>query len=181
MTDLTEEELLCHAQRGSSECFGVLAERYRPALLRFLSARLGAADAEDALQETLLRAFHKIGTFDAARALGPWLAGIAANQAATLGRRRKESAAEVPEAVSRHASPAEAAQQSIDGDELWAMASALLPDRQYQAIFLRYTQDLSVKELAVAMGIRPLHARVLLFRARRKLLADRRFMGALQT
>jgi RNA polymerase sigma-70 factor (ECF subfamily) len=52
--------------------------------------------------------------------------------------------------------------------ESWATA-AKLPDSQYEALWLRYGQDMSVKEIAAAMGRSQVCIKVLLYRARASL------------
>ena len=180
--DPSEEELICQAQMGSSDCFGILAERYRPALLRYLCRRLGPTDAEDVLQETLMRAMVHIGSFNRGGSFVAWLMAIAANQAISFHRKRKDTPVEhvePPESTS-HLDAAGDVQRAIDSAAMWDAAGRLLKPDQHRAIQLRFAEGLGIAEVAGRMHKTQLHVRVLLFRARRKLLSSPRFVALLE-
>lgn len=69
------------AAAGQRECFAELVRRYRPALVRVATSRLGRADwAEDVVQETFLAAFKSRATYNAQYSLRTWLWTILLNQ-----------------------------------------------------------------------------------------------------
>ena len=77
------------AQGGDSEAFRVLVERYSQRLFRVAWRILGEeASAEDAVQETFLRAYRALPRFDARSQFGTWLHRIAANTAIDEARGR---------------------------------------------------------------------------------------------
>jgi RNA polymerase sigma-70 factor (ECF subfamily) len=86
-----ERELLDAARAGDENAFRRLIEPYQPQLHAHCYRMLGSVqDAEDALQETLLRAWSGLGGFEAGRPLRPWLYRIATNACLdAISHRRK--------------------------------------------------------------------------------------------
>ena len=86
-----EPELLEAARRGDESAFGRLVEPYRRELHAHCYRMLGSVhDAEDALQEAMLRAWRGLGRFEGRSSLRSWLYKIATNAALdAIGRRQK--------------------------------------------------------------------------------------------
>ena len=82
--------LIAEAQSGKIEAFEALVRRHSQSIYRTLIAILGnRAEAEDAMQDTLLNAFRHIGGFQGRSKFSTWLASIARNTALQRLRRRK--------------------------------------------------------------------------------------------
>ncbi len=177
LSTLSAEELACRAQAGSSAAFDVLAERFGPRLLRYLSQRTRRPhDAEDLRQETLLRAYENLHRYDPGRPFSAWLFTIAARLAVSHLRRRPPGMPLEPAAVPAIAAgPAEVSARRDLSENLWRAAAAALPERQYRALWLRYAEDLPIRGVARALGLTRTHAKVLLHRARKRLMATRAF------
>jgi RNA polymerase sigma factor (sigma-70 family) len=126
--------------------FERLVELHGRGLLRFCAAQVGAQRAEDCLQETLLAALRAYGDVREPRAVRSWLFAIALRKALDLHRER----ARAPEPVEDLEPLAGAASPAEREPALWARVRAL-PDRQRQAVALRYLADLSHREIAGIM------------------------------
>jgi RNA polymerase sigma-70 factor (ECF subfamily) len=87
---LSEEELVALTASGDAEAFAVIFRRYQQRLFRTAVRITGnASDAEDVVQEALLRAYKKIATFRFSSSLLTWLTQIVVNCALMEHRRRK--------------------------------------------------------------------------------------------
>ena len=85
-----ESVLVMQAQQGSEEAFTQLVEAYQTHVYNLCYRMLGAAEsAEDAAQETFLRAFQHLHRYDHARPFGTWLLSIAAHYCIDRLRRRR--------------------------------------------------------------------------------------------
>lgn len=126
--------------------FDRLIERHGPALLRFCQLKAGHDRAEDCVQETLLAA---LGSYDEVRDAGAvrgWLFAIAARKVVDSHRAR----ARAPQPVEDIAAIAVAAEPSPRNRTLWIRVTRL-PEKQRQAVTLRYAADLSHREIAAVM------------------------------
>jgi RNA polymerase sigma-70 factor (ECF subfamily) len=86
----SDEALAIRAREGSLAAFGTLVDRYERRLIGFLSQRAsGQHAAEDLAQETFVRAWRRLDTFDPERRFSTWLFTIGARLAADDYRRRK--------------------------------------------------------------------------------------------
>ena len=84
-----ERRLLSDARRGDQNAYRRLVEPYHAALLAHCYRMLGSLhDAEDALQETLIRAWRGLSGFEQGRPLRPWLYRIATNASLDLVAKR---------------------------------------------------------------------------------------------
>jgi RNA polymerase sigma-70 factor, ECF subfamily len=87
-SELDETELIRKAKRGDREAFGVLVERYQRRVVGV--ARAVVHNPEDALelaQETFVRAYENLASFESRSSFSTWLYRIAANLAIDLRRR----------------------------------------------------------------------------------------------
>jgi RNA polymerase sigma-70 factor (ECF subfamily) len=80
MTTADERKLVIRAQQGDLDAFGELVQRHQTAVFNVAYRMFGEQrEAEDAAQETFLRAFRAFASFDSDRPLAPWLKRIATN------------------------------------------------------------------------------------------------------
>jgi RNA polymerase sigma factor (sigma-70 family) len=122
--------------------FELFYEEHRSEVLRVLRGKLGADRAEDAFQETFLRALRAYGRLDHGEHLRAWVLTIARNVALDVLRRARP-ADELPEQGAYDSRPAY--------DELSDLTHGLGP-KERAAVVLRYGYDLSYDEIAAALG-----------------------------
>ncbi len=173
--EVESHELAQRARSGCAVSFEELARRYRPRLLTVLERRLSGniSDAEDVAQEALSRAWQKIGLYDDKYQFSTWLYTIAFRIATDHHRRDRRRKHDV--GLGSSCEPVDPAQfertvqRKEEANNLWAVAHAVLNEAQYTVMWLRYGEDLEVKEVAKATGRTAVGTRVLLHRARKLL------------
>jgi RNA polymerase sigma-70 factor, ECF subfamily len=117
------------ALSGDDEAFRALVEPHRDGLHAHCYRMLGSLqDAEDALQETLLRCWRGLARFDRARPLRPWLYRIATNVCmnALARRSRRVLSLDAPPA-----SPDDGAGEPL-AESLWLEPYPLTPEASYE-------------------------------------------------
>jgi len=160
---------------GDHEAFGRLVERYQGRLfaLALMLTREPSA-AEEVTQDALVRAFTSLDAYDEGRPFYPWLATIAVRLAQNWLHRRgrvamREGQAPAPDLETAAGADALAALiADEDGRRLWRSV-ALLPQGERAAVILYYRQDMSVRDIARALGVTSGTVKTFLFRARQKL------------
>lgn len=174
MADSVDRALVLRARRGDAEAYGELVQLYQTAVFNVCYRLLGErAEAEDAAQETFIRAYARLETFDVERPFGPWIKRVAANLC--LNRLESRRAAPVPLDEERDAAPEadpESARERRESAEAVRAALTSLPPRYRAVIELRHFQDLSYDEIAAALHLPLSDVKSHLFRARR-MLAER--------
>jgi RNA polymerase sigma-70 factor, ECF subfamily len=124
------------------------------AALRILGDRDAALDAAN---QTFMKAYRSIASYDPSRPIKNWLLRIAVNEAITIGRARtRERARHAPEAEAaelpdRAATP-EAETLGRESRDGIRAAVAQLPDLYREVVVLRYFNELSVDEVAAVLG-----------------------------
>ncbi len=146
---LSDAELVGRAVEGAREAFGQLVSRYERRLFRFLvSHAANEADAEDAMQEGLVKAYVNLHRYDARWQFTTWLFTIGLRELRTIVRRRGKRAVPL-ERAQDHA--ARVTPDAMEGAELWTAAKRLLNSQQYMALWLRYGEDLPARDIARIM------------------------------
>ena len=119
-------------------------ERHRHEVFGFLARRLPRAEAEDAFQETFLRALRAYGRLEHAAHLRAWVFTIAERVWIDHTRKRRP-----------YTAPADWAEPDEDERPAYAELEHLtneLPPTERAAVVLRYGYDLSYAEIGAALG-----------------------------
>lgn len=162
------------ALAGDQEAFACLVEAYQTAVYNLAYRMLGnAVEAEDAAQETFLRAYTRLDTYDSDRKFSSWLLAIASNYCIDRVRQRRFrwlSLDELPpwRWLASSSQPEEAVIRGEERDEVRQLLDQLPP--HYRAtVILRYWYDLSYQEIAEATETTESAVKSTLYRARRML------------
>ena len=154
---VSEPDLIQLASQGDGAAWEALMRQHQEPIFRFAYLLLGDADdAEDATQETFIRAYQALDRFDTTRPVRPWLLSIAAN----LSRNRRRSAGRYLAALNRllYAEPRskvsieDKSSQNMEAQALW-QAVQRLNEIDRQVVYLRYFLEMSTEEVAETMGI----------------------------
>lgn len=179
----TPEALLARsASRGDQQAFARLVEDHKRVVyglcLRLLS---DAEEARDAAQETFVRAYTALHTFDATQPFAPWVLRIARNHCLDQLRRRTPERQHLPldgegpdgEPHHQYADPeaprADEAMERAQTRGTLEAAVAALPQNYREVVHLFHVEQLSYKEIASAMDVPIGTVMTWLHRARAKL------------
>ena len=164
--------LLRRAQAGDERAFEAIFKAHYAPLLSYCRYILGNRDeAEDALQQTFIRAYRALLAGTEPRELRPWLYAIARNCClSAIATRRPHDALE--QRIPALAGLSEEVQQREDLHEL-VQAIGRLPEDQRSALLLAELDDLSHEAIATIIGCRVSKVKSLVYQARSALIADR--------
>jgi RNA polymerase sigma-70 factor (ECF subfamily) len=165
---------------GDKEAYGALVVRHSHSLFRVAFRITGnEADAEDVVQEALLRGYQKLESFESRSNFGTWIYRIAVRCALDrISSRKGDKASRAAEETDPEQDEVQLAAQSAGPDRLLlsgeiaalqqAALGSLTPTER-TAFVLRHMEDRSSEEIAAALGIAPNAAKQAVFRAVQKL------------
>ena len=163
----SDERLVALALRGSRDAFSVLVDRYQARLFRFLLARSACrADAEDALQETFVNAYRYLASYDSRWRFSTWIYRIAVTKSV---RWRDGADFAGVEATEPAPDPLAECIGDSERENLWLAAKRVLPEALFAAAWMRYAEDMPLRDIAEALGRSESWTKVALYRARRRL------------
>jgi RNA polymerase sigma factor (sigma-70 family) len=157
---LTEAELVERARRGDQDAYGELVHAYQGIAFRTAYLLTGnAADAEDAAQDGLVKAFYGLGRFRRGAELRPWLLRIVANEARNRRRsagRRGNLALRAAAAIPSGGAAPSPETSVLDAERDSALLEAVngLRDEEREVVACRYFLELSEEETAETLGLR---------------------------
>ncbi|GAB4148345.1 MAG: RNA polymerase sigma factor [Patescibacteria group bacterium] len=165
--EITDEDLVHHILKGNRQSFEIIVKRYAQPLLRYLMRLMyfNQSEAEDALSETFLKAYDKLGGFNPRLKFSSWIYRIAHNQAIDALRKRKlvyVGIEEIPITVKTDFE--KAVSNKIDLEKILAV----LPEPERNLLCLFYLEEKSLIEIGQILKIPPKSVAVKLHRARTK-------------
>lgn len=168
--EVGERELARRFARGEPEALRELFDRCAGAVLTVALSRLRRRDlAEEAVQDTFVKAWRASATFDPRRDLRPWLYAIARRSAADIARRERRR----PATTSLTARPDLAPVDALPHDawEAWQVRLALdeLPPAERRLLGLVHVAGWTHAEVAAHLGVPVGTVKSRLHRAHRRL------------
>jgi RNA polymerase sigma-70 factor (ECF subfamily) len=168
VTDRPEPSFHDLALRGDDAAFEVLIAPVVEAGLRLAFSMLGdRSEAEDATQEAITKAWRKLSQLRPGMPIRPWFLRIVTNQCRNMRRTPWFRTIRLGEVFSHE----RADQARYDRIDL-ARALTRLPDRDRQALFMRFYLDLPLEEVALTLGISAAAAKGRIYRACHRLRPD---------
>ena len=167
-----EQLWIARARQGDDDAFSQLVEAYQRPVYNVCYRMLGdPTEAEDAAQETFIRAYTRLNSYDPNRKFSSWLLAIASHYCIDRLRRRRFSMVSwddlppwrwLPDSDPQ---PEEVALRHEAQHHVQELVDKLPPDYR-AAVILRYWHDLSYEEIAEALGSTLPAIKSRLFRAR---------------
>ena len=187
----TDDDLVQAAQSGDHEAFAELCRRHaQVARQRILAIVRHQEDAEDALQETLFRAYANLGRFRQSCKFSTWITAIGTNAALSVIRKRKSRRESDIESYSPDEPAWDIADQAPDPERRVAKAQILLllrkelhglPPKMQEVVTSYYGHDYSLQEAADELGISVAAVKSRLLRGRRSLRSSFEQKGLLDS
>lgn len=169
-----DRRLVLLARGGDRRAFSLLVVKYAGVVRSLTAARLGrGADAEDAAQDTFLRAFQQLPRLDDPERFAGWLSTIAVNSALEKlrrGERRKASSlAALPAEPASDSPPVGLPVEAAEDAARLAAVVATLDEKTQVVLALRFREGMAVKDIAAQMGDQPPAVAMRISRALRRL------------
>jgi RNA polymerase sigma-70 factor (ECF subfamily) len=172
--DLSDDQLITRVRAHDAAAFEALMRRYNRRLFRVAVSVLRDSDAaEDAVQETYIRAFTRLDSFKGGM-FGAWLARVAYNEALMIQRRQRAGTASLEAEAEDGTEPplsepalgiADRFAEALHARTLLEHAVHALPDTFRPVFMLRMVEGLSVAETAECLALNATTVRTRLHRA----------------
>lgn len=177
--DGMEAELLGRCAAGETGAFSGIVETYQDRVYSFALRLLkDPAAAEEAAQETFVKAFRAIATYDSAYSFSPWLFRIAHNACMdalrAAGRNSSIDEKDFPDIADPAPGVEETVADSMDSERIGAMLAAL-PPIYSEVLLLQYREEMGPAEIGRVIGAPEGTVKARLFRGReilKKMLRD---------
>ena len=172
----TESEWIRLAIQGDQDAFGRLVTVYQTPVYNLTYRMLGnAAEAEDAAQETFLRAYAHLRRYDPARSFKTWLLSIASHYCIDRLRRRRINWLELEDEIAEAESLAPNSPNPVgvviqrEHEESMQVLLAQLSPTDRAAVSLRYWYDYSYEEIANTLNLTVSAVKSRLHRSRKQM------------
>ena len=170
---LSDNELVERTRAGDVRAYEELVRRYERLVGRVIYPYAGReAAVEDLVQETFLRAYDRLSTFNPEYRFKTWLLAIANNLGIDTLRRRREVVEFNPELHAPLAHGPEATAAEAERARSVQDAVMTLPETYSVPLVLRYAEGLTYAEIAEILGITVSALKSRLFRARNMLAEE---------
>jgi RNA polymerase sigma-70 factor (ECF subfamily) len=165
------------ARRGDKQAFSRLVQAYQRPVFNLTYRMLGnSEEAEDAAQETFLRAYARLGQYDPQMKFSTWVFSIANHHCIDRLRKRRATHISIddnPVLENLQEETPQPEHHALDREqsmELQGLINLLEPEYRTPLV-LRYWEEMSYEEIAETMGVTVAAVKSRLFRARQQLMA----------
>jgi len=175
LAQVSDEILAARAAGGDRRSFEDLVNRHKKSVYRLARSITGNhGDADDAAQETFIRLYRSLGSYDPKRPFTPWLRRVAYNTSLnvlrTSRRRRHETSDELLPACADTAQGPEERLQTRQAGVLLHDAVEGLSTELKATFMLRAAEGMSYRDIAKVTGVRMGTVMSRLSRAREKII-----------
>lgn len=170
-TPPADARLIADCLGGDMRAFDQIVRNHTPRVFNYvLHMTRHRHDAEDISQQTFIKAYTHLSSFDPTRSFVAWLLTIARRTALNHFRSAKNFETVDDNAASAETAPDRHVEKRDQLDNLWAQAKRVLSSREYEVLWLRYAEDMSLEETARVVGLTQTHTKIVAFRARQRLI-----------
>jgi len=129
-------------------------------------------DAEEATQDTFVKAYQNLAGFSGGAKFSTWLYSIAFRTAISHGRKRRPDSLSVDELAHHPSAEREDGMQQADVRHYLNKALGMLSEEDASVLSFFYLEELSVEEIVTVTGLSASNVKVKLHRGRKKLLDE---------
>lgn len=182
MDDQEELEYIRRTRSGEHAAYAKLVDRYKTfAYAIALKVLKNQEDAEDVAQESFIKAYQQLHQFEGKAKFSTWLYTIVYRTALAKTREMKVKLFSITDQFRRgfsndHSSPQLALIQANDEKRSVEQAIANLPETEALLVMLYYIEEKSIREIQAITGLSAANIKIKLFRARKKLVRELRFL-----
>jgi RNA polymerase sigma-70 factor (ECF subfamily) len=151
----TDGTIVARVLGGDVDAYAILVARYRGRLGRYAMHMLGSReDAEEALQDSFVRAYRSLARCEDPEKFGAWIFRILLNRCRTSGARgaRRRRTFVSDDVALLGASEEHPAERAAWREEISRAVRRLRPD-QREAFLMKYVEELSYEEMAQVTGV----------------------------
>ncbi|MBL4698871.1 MAG: RNA polymerase sigma factor [Phycisphaerales bacterium] len=171
----TDEQVIVDVLGGNTSAFELLMRRHNQRLYRLARAVVGDDnEAEEVVQEAFVRAYGALSKFEGRSTFGTWMTRIAYHEALRSRSKRKRTslrdANTLDQSTSALQSPVESVLYKTEARKMITQAYDKLSATHRTVIMLRLIEGMSTRETAECMRVSESNVKVLLHRAKAKLV-----------
>ncbi len=174
-TTLSDHQLASRSQEGSLKAFEELVARHEQSIYRFIASKTKRTeDAKDLTQEVFIRAWQRIDRFSPQYPFAAWLFTLARNNTVSYFRKSASQLQHLDHYSGQQEDPTETPVQTLERSDqhenFWQTVKDQVTEDQLDALWLVYQENLSLKEVAAVLDRSLSSTKVLIHRARKRLL-----------
>jgi RNA polymerase sigma factor (sigma-70 family) len=172
MMQMEELQIIERIRRGDTNAFSYLVAKYQDVVFSIaLKVLKNRDDAEEMAQETFIKAFRSISSFQGKSKFSTWLFSIAYNTCITSVRKKKFKTTSI-DYIQLNDEQEDWDDFDLSEEEIskiLEMSLKKLPEDDYTLVILYYYEEQSIEEISCIVGLSESNVKVKLHRARKKL------------